>query len=82
MDDGAPCYASLAELPRRPDCVDFVIPPAATRKTLEGLDPEKYPLIWLQPGAYDREIVDFAQEKGFRVVHEGACAMAAARLRR
>lgn len=81
MDDGSKCYASLKDLPNRPDCVDFVIPPAVTKQNLEEMSPEDYPLIWLQPGTYNDEIVQFAEEKGFQVVHEGACAMAAVRLR-
>jgi predicted CoA-binding protein len=81
MDDGEKCYNSLEALPKKPECVDFVIPPAVTMKTLEGMDPNEYPLIWLQPGTYSDEVVEYAEKKGFRVVHEGACAMAAVRLR-
>ena len=81
MEDGTKCYACLEDLPQKPDCVDFVIPPAVTLKSLEEMDPKEYPYIWLQPGTYDKEIVEFAEKKGFKVVHEGACAMAAVRLR-
>ncbi len=81
MEDGTKCYQSLDELPNKPDCIDFVIPPAVTMKTLEKMDPAVYPKIWLQPGTYNDEIVAYAQEKGFQVVHEGACAMAAIRLK-
>ena len=81
MEDGTRCYACLEDLPQKPDCVDFVIPPSVTLKSLEEMDPKEYPHIWLQPGTYDEEIVKFAEEKGFKVVHEGACAMAAVRLR-
>lgn len=81
MEDGSKCYASLDDLPKQPECVDFVINPDMTLKSLEELDPELYPYIWLQPGTYDKEIVEFAEKKGFNVVHEGACAMAALRMR-
>jgi predicted CoA-binding protein len=81
MDNGEKCYNSLEALPKKPECVDFVIPPAVTMKTLEEMDPKEYPCIWLQPGTYNDEIVEYAEKKGFRVVHEGACAMAAVRLR-
>jgi len=76
MDDGSKCYKCLQDLPKIPDCVDFVIPPQATMATLEELDPSVYPLIWLQPGTYNDEIVEFATKKGFSVVHEGCCTMA------
>ena len=81
MEDGTKCYSSLKDLPKVPDCVDFVIPPAVTLKTLEEMDPKTYPNIWLQPGTYNNEVVDYAESKGFNVVHEGACVMVAARLR-
>ena len=81
MEDGSKCYASLDDLPKKAECVDFVIPPNVTLKSLEELDPELYPYVWLQPGTYDKEIVEFAEKKGFKVVHEGACAMAAVRLK-
>ena len=81
LEDGTKCYACLEDLPQKPDCVDFVIPPAVTLKSLEEMDPKEFPFIWLQPGTYDKEIVKFAEKKGFKVVHEGACAMAAVRLR-
>ena len=82
MEDGAKCYSSLKDLPSVPECVDFVVPPKVTLKSLEDMDPAVYPNIWLQPGTYDEEIIKFAEDKGFNVVHEGACAMAAIHLLR
>jgi predicted CoA-binding protein len=64
MDDGEKCYGSLEDLPKKPECVDFVIPPAVTMKTLEEMDPKAYPLIWLQPGTYNNEVVEYAEKKG------------------
>jgi len=76
MDDGSQIYASLEDLPKVPDCVNFVVPPGVTMNNLQDMDPKVYPCIWLQPGTYDDEIVKFAEEKGFKTVHEGACVMA------
>lgn len=81
MDDGSKCYSCLEDLPKVPDCIDFVVPPTITLKSLEEMDPAVHPYIWLQPGTYDKEIVKYAEQKGFKVVHEGACAMAAVRLK-
>ncbi|MGI6727028.1 MAG: CoA-binding protein [Anaerovoracaceae bacterium] len=80
MDDGSKCYPSLNDLPKVPDCVNFVVPPPVTRKSLEDMDPKKYPYIWLQPGTYNNEIIKSAEEKGFTVVHEDACTMGYLRL--
>ena len=81
MEDGSKCYSCLEDLPQVPDCIDFVVPPKVTLKNLEEMDPAVHPYIWLQPGTYDDEIVEFAEKKGFRVVHEGACAMVSVRLK-
>ena len=45
MEDGSKCYSCLEDLPVSPDCVDFVIPPNVTLKSLEEMDPAKYPNI-------------------------------------
>ncbi len=76
MDDGSRIYAGIKDLPVVPDVIDYVVPPAVTMSSLQELDPETYPNIWLQPGTYNEDIVKYAEEKGFTVVHEGACIMA------
>jgi predicted CoA-binding protein len=80
MDDGSKIYARLEDLPKVPDCVDFVVPPTITMSNLKEMNPEVYPCVWLQPGTYDDEVVKYAEEKGFQVVHEGACVMAYLRM--
>lgn len=71
------CYNNIAELPIVPDCIDFVVPPSVTKQAIEKLDPNKVEYLWLQPGAYDETTPAFAEGKGFKVVHEGACVMMA-----
>lgn len=80
MENGDICYASLTDLPEKPDCIDFVVPPAVTMKNLAELDPAEYPNIWLQPGTFDDEVLAFAKSKGFQTVADGACTMAYLRL--
>jgi uncharacterized protein len=79
MEDGSKCYSCIEDLPKVPDCIDFVVPPSVTLQSLEEMDPKVTPYIWLQPGTYDDEIVEFAENKGFKVVHEGACVMVSVR---
>jgi len=76
MDDGKACYSCLGDLPQKPQCVDFVVPPTVTLEHLKAMDPKEYPNIWLQPGTYDDEVLRYAKEKGFNVVSDGACTMA------
>ena len=75
--EGLKCYKDISNLPVVPDCVDFVVPPKVTKKTIEQLDPKKIKYLWLQPGSYDQETAKFAEENGFNVVHDGACVMMA-----
>ena len=80
MEDGTPCYSGICDLPEKPDCIDFVVPPGVTMQNLADLDPVEFPYIWLQPGTYDDDVIRYAEEKGFHVVHEGACTMASLKM--
>lgn len=76
MDDGTLCYETIKHLPKVPDCIDFVVPPAVTMKYLEEMDPKVTPYVWFQPGTYNEEVINYAENKGFKTVHENACTMA------
>ena len=72
--EGLACYPGLAAVPEKPDVVDFVVPPAATEKTLAdcvrlGLD-----RIWLQPGSESEAALAFCREHKLKVVHD-VCVM-------
>lgn len=75
--DDLKCYKNIDVLPVVPDCIDFVVPPKVTKKAIDNLDSEKVKFLWLQPGSYSEDTPGFAEEKGFKVVHEGACVMMA-----
>lgn len=75
--DDLKCYENIDALPVVPDCIDFVVPPSVTQKTIEKLDSNIIKYLWLQPGSYEENTPGFAEEKGFNVVHEGACVMMA-----
>lgn len=75
--EGMKSYKDIDSLPEVPDCIDFVVPPAVTMKSIEQLDPKKIQYLWFQPGSYEDETVKYAEKKGFKVVHEGACVMMA-----
>ena len=71
---GLPVYASPAELPDPVHILTFVTPPKVTRAILEQLDPARFPVVWLQDGSFDDEIVALAEAKFDTVVHH-ACIM-------
>lgn len=75
--DGDPSSPTLADLPERPDILDFVVPPRRTLEVLEqaaGLDMRT---VWVQPGAESPEVVRFLEENGFDFIVD-ACIMVAA----
>lgn len=75
MNDGSRCYPALKDLPKTPECIDFVVPPMVSKQILEEIDPQQYPYIWMEWGAYDDETIDYAQNKGFQVISGGTCVM-------
>jgi uncharacterized protein len=75
IEPGIKCWHSLAELPVVPDCVDFVVPPKVTLANLQDMDSNTMPYVWFQPGTYDETVVKYAEEKGFKAVHNLYCVM-------
>lgn len=76
--DGVQVYASLADLPERPEVVDVVVPPRVTEQIVRQMHALDLERIWMQPGAESQEAIEYCQEHGIAVVHD-ACAMALAR---
>ena len=71
---GARCYADIRELPRKPDVVDFVVPPEVTEKILETCLKLGVTKAWLQPGSESEKAIKFCEDNGIEVVH-GVCVM-------
>jgi predicted CoA-binding protein len=72
--EGLDCYPTLADLPIRPDVVDFVVPSPATEEILKrcyelGLD-----RIWLQPGSESEAAIAYCHDNNLKVVHS-VCVM-------
>jgi hypothetical protein len=76
--EGLPVYRTLAELPEPVDIVDVVTPPEVTRGILKEAAAAGLPLVWLQDGSFDKEVLAQAAAAPFRTVHD-ACIMVAAR---
>ncbi len=56
---------SLAALPKpKETSVSIITPPAATLKVLREARELGIPAVWLQPGSYDDEVIQFAREDG------------------
>lgn len=78
--DGLRVYASIADLPEKPDVVDMVVNPATGIDVMKQIAAAGIRYVWLQPGAESPEIHAFARENG--IVAIDACILAVLAIRR
>jgi len=71
---GLTVYRTPADLPGPVHIINFVTPPGVTRAILKKLDPVRFPVVWLQDGSFDDEVIAFAEANFQTVVHH-ACIM-------
>lgn len=71
---GEQAYPDLKALPQRPDVVVVVVQPQVGLGVVQQAHRQCVPNIWLQPGAESPEILAYAAENSFSVVHH-ACIM-------
>jgi uncharacterized protein len=76
--EGDKAYATLSQLPEKPTIVNFVTPPAATKKVLEECIKLDLKNVWLQPGSESPEVLEYIQEKNFNYL-ANACIMVESR---
>ena len=74
---GEKCYASVKDLPEKPDVVDFVVPYQVGEKVIRDCAEAGIKNVWLQPGADDPSLVKLGKELGLNVIC--ACVMVQAR---
>lgn len=72
--EGAPAYATLADLPETPEVVDLVVPPAVTEQIVRDAHELGLKRIWMQPGAESEAAIAYCQEHDMQVIYD-ACAM-------
>ncbi len=72
--EGVTVYRTLADLPGKPDVVNFVVPPSVTEQVVREAHALGLSRVWMQPGAESEAAVRYCQEHDMQVV-EGACAM-------
>jgi len=71
---GHRAYGSLEELPKRPDVVVFVVPPAITERMARSCVELGVRYVWMQPGAESEKAIRELEEAGVKVIH-GVCIM-------
>ena len=75
LDDGTAVFARITDMPRPPEVVDLVIPPAATLGVVQDCITAGVKRIWFQPGAENDEAIALAEANGIAVIAYGPCAM-------
>lgn len=67
--DGDKCYSSLKELPKIPEVVDFVVPPALSIKVIDEAKELGIKNLWFQPGTADEKVLDKAEKIDTKFVY-------------
>lgn len=61
-------YNSIKEVKEKIDSVSVVVPPKVSEKLLEELKNTDIKNIWFQPGTFDENIIEKAENLGFNIV--------------
>lgn len=77
---GKQAYAGLADLPKEPSIVNFVVPPEVTLKVLQACLELNCMNVWLQPGAESPKVLSYLQENNFNYL-ANTCIMVESRFR-
>ena len=76
---GQKCYASVKDLPEKPDVVNVVVPPKAGEQVMRECAEAGLRCVWLQPGADAPSVAGLGEELGLDVIK--ACVLAECRRR-
>jgi uncharacterized protein len=63
--DGDPCFASVSDLPVKPDIINFVTQPDVTLRVLRDCLSNHFMTVWIQPGAANAEVLLFLKSHPF-----------------
>ncbi len=72
--EGETAYASLADLPERPDCVLIVVPPKQSESVVQEADAAGIQDVWFQPGAESIAALAYCEAHGMTAV-SGHCIL-------
>ena len=59
MIDGVRSIKNIELMNKRPDIIDFVIPPKVTLEETKKLESSGYNNFWFQPGSESNELIDY-----------------------
>ncbi|MEN1762083.1 CoA-binding protein [Anoxynatronum sibiricum] len=67
--EGELLFATLKDLPEKPDCISVVVPPPVALKLVEEAADAGINFIWFQPGTYDRDVLQKARDLDLNIVY-------------
>jgi predicted CoA-binding protein len=73
--EGAPCAASVADLPPDVESISVITPPAITERVVEEAILKGIRNVWMQPGAESDRAVARCVEAGVNVIADGRCVL-------
>ncbi|MEW9124245.1 MAG: CoA-binding protein [Thermotaleaceae bacterium] len=76
MVDGDTCYHDIPSLPKKPECIDMVVPPAVSKDFLNQIEKAGIENVWFQPGTFDEETILLAKEKGLNIIYHDCVLVA------
>lgn len=68
-------YHSVADLPKKVDVLDMVLPPKISINTLDEAKEAGIEYIWFQPGTYNDAVLAKAKDLGFKILYDD-CVLA------
>ena len=72
--DGVPTIPSLKDVKEPFDCVNVVVSPKRAMNVVKEAIEMGVKYIWFQPGAFNEEVIDYAESNGLEVVFH-ACVL-------
>lgn len=73
--EGLPAFASIADVPGRPNLVSVYLPPPVLLKVLPAIAAKGCDELWLNPGTESPEVLAEAERLGLNVIQ--ACSIVA-----
>ena len=73
--EGAPCVASVRDLPGDVLSISIITPPAITEQVVKEAIVKGIRNIWMQPGAQSPRAVEECRKHGVNVIADGSCIL-------
>ncbi|SDK59299.1 CoA-binding protein [Natronincola ferrireducens] len=67
--EGDKIYQSLKDLPQNLECVNMVVGPKVSKLILDEIKDLGIDYVWFQPGTFDEETIDKAEDFNLNIVY-------------